>query len=92
LRLRLRFPAVSFPFPFAFDFDSNFSFTFSSSFPLFSAGDTGIEGIVSGDGIEVEADAAVDRVMRGLSRRNVPENASLRGTGHLVTATFVQPK
>jgi hypothetical protein len=37
-------------------------------------------GIVSGGGIEVEVDAAVERVMRVLICRDVPEYASSRGT------------
>jgi hypothetical protein len=46
----------------------------SLPFPLFFA------GIVGGGGIEVEVDAAVERVTRVLSCRDVPEDASPRGT------------
>jgi hypothetical protein len=46
----------------------------SLPFPLFFA------GIVSGGGIEVEVDAAVERVTPVLSCRDVPEDASSRGT------------
>jgi hypothetical protein len=47
---------------------------FLPSFPLSFA------GIVSGGGIEVEVDAAVERVTPVLSWRDVPEDASSRGT------------
>jgi len=46
----------------------------SLPFPLFFA------GIVGGGGIEVEVDAAVERVKRVLNCRDVPEDALPRGT------------
>jgi hypothetical protein len=58
---------------------SGFSFlgvasSFSLPFPLFFA------VIVGGGGIEVEVDAAVERVTRVLSCRDAPEDASPKGT------------
>ena len=41
-----------------------------------------VTGVVGGGGIEVEAEAAVDGGMHGLSCRDVPEDASPTGTGN----------